>query len=151
MIKTTVLCRKADLATGRKPIRYIGSMRMWLILLLMGLITVVTAQSPVRDTAAVAIPVDTVPNRLLEPGKEHWLSNIDIIGESGIGSVFILMDALDLSVEMKNILSSREFSKDEFFMQNIDREEFEQERQLSLFEDRKRKFFQLFPEEKDKE
>jgi hypothetical protein len=36
-------------------------------------------------------------------------------------------------------------------MQNIDREQFEQERMLQLFEDKKREFFNIFPEEALKE
>ena len=48
-------------------------------------------------------------------------------------------------------MTTRDFARDEFFMQNIDREEFEQERMLLLFEDRKREFFRLYPEEALKE
>ena len=36
-------------------------------------------------------------------------------------------------------------------MQNIDREQFEQERMLQLFEDRKQEFFKIFPDEALKE
>jgi hypothetical protein len=38
-------------------------------------------------------------------------------------------------------------------MQNIDREQFEQERMLQLFEDKKREYFRIFPSEilKEKE
>ena len=79
------------------------------------------------------------------------LGNVDVFGQAAVGSYYILWDNLDLSVEMKNILTSRNFAKDEFFMQNIDREQFEQERVLQLFEDKKREYFKLFPDDEDQD
>lgn len=73
--------------------------------------------------------------------------NVNIFGEMPVGSYYIFWDDVDLSDEMKKLMTTREFAKDEFFMQNIDREQFEQERMLILFEDQKREFFRIYPEE----
>ncbi|MCK9181914.1 MAG: hypothetical protein M0P13_03410 [Fibrobacteraceae bacterium] len=77
--------------------------------------------------------------------------DVSIFGETAIGSYYILWSETDLSDEMKKILTSRDFRQDEFFMQNIDREQFEQERLLQLFEDKKREYFRIFPEEEEKD
>jgi hypothetical protein len=77
--------------------------------------------------------------------------NVDIFADGFIGSYYILWDNVDLSEEIKKIIQSRDFARDEFFMQNIDREQFEQERMLQLFEDRKQEFFKIFPDEALKE
>ncbi|MBR6449959.1 MAG: hypothetical protein IKS96_08455 [Fibrobacter sp.] len=77
--------------------------------------------------------------------------NVDIFADGFIGSYYILWDNVDLSEDIKKLMTTRDFARDEFFMQNIDREQFEQERMLQLFEDRKREFFNIFPEEALKE
>ena len=56
-------------------------------------------------------------------------------------------DEVDLSEDIKKQMTTRDFARDEFFMQNIDREQFEQERLLQLFEDKKKQYFAIFPEE----
>lgn len=73
--------------------------------------------------------------------------NVNIFGNLDVGSYYILWDEVDLSEDMKKLMTTRDFARDEFFMQNIDREQFEQERMLQLFEDRKREFYTIFPEE----
>lgn len=73
--------------------------------------------------------------------------NVDIFADGMVGSYYILWDEVDLSEQMKKQMTTRDFARDEFFMQNIDREQFEQERLLQLFEDRKREYFAVFPEE----
>jgi hypothetical protein len=73
--------------------------------------------------------------------------DVSIFGDGAIGSYYILWSDVDLSDEMKQILTTRDFARDEFFMQNIDREQFEQERLLQLFEDKKREYFKIFPED----
>ena len=77
--------------------------------------------------------------------------NVDIFGSLDVQSYYILWDMVDLSEDIKKLMTTRDFARDEFFMQNIDREQFEQERILQLFEDRKREFFAIFPEEALKE
>jgi len=77
--------------------------------------------------------------------------NVDIFADGFIGSYYILWDNIDLSEDIKKMITSRDFARDEFFMQNIDREQFEQERMLQLFEDKKEEFFKIFPDEALKE
>ncbi|OWV21501.1 hypothetical protein B7982_10305 [Fibrobacter sp. UWB2] len=77
--------------------------------------------------------------------------NVDIFADGFIGSYYILWDNIDLSEDIKKMITSRNFARDEFFMQNIDREQFEQERMLQLFEDKKEEFFKIFPDEALKE
>lgn len=77
--------------------------------------------------------------------------NVDIFGSLDVQSYYILWDNVDLSEDIKKMMTTRDFARDEFFMQNIDREQFEQERMLQLFEDKKREYFNIFPEEALKE
>ena len=77
--------------------------------------------------------------------------NVDIFADGFVGSYYILWDNVDLSEDIKKLMTTRDFARDEFFMQNIDREQFEQERMLQLFEDRKQEFFKIFPDEALKE
>ena len=90
--------------------------------------------------------------QLVDSSKANTvLLNVDIFGSLDVGSYYILWDMIDLSEDIKKLMTTRDFARDEFFMQNIDREQFEQERILQLFEDRKREFFAIFPEEALKE
>lgn len=79
--------------------------------------------------------------------SNNVILNVNIFGEMPVGSYYVFWDDVDLSMEMKKLMTTREFAKDEFFMQNIDREQFEQEHMLMLFEDQKREFFRIYPEE----
>ncbi|MCI5601268.1 MAG: hypothetical protein SOZ02_11170 [Hallerella porci] len=100
---------------------------------------------------------------IFQPKKAAQISNVDstnthsihfdvsIFGEGAIGSMYILWDDVDLSVEVKELLTKHEFRTNEYYMQNIDREQFEQERMLQLFEDKKREYFRIFPSELLKE
>ena len=58
--------------------------------------------------------------------------NVDIFADGFVGSYYILWDNVDLSEDIKKTIQSRNFAKDEFFMQNIDREQFEQERKTRI-------------------
>ena len=90
--------------------------------------------------------------QLVDSSKANTvLLNVDIFGSLDVQSYYILWDNVDLSEDIKKMMTTRDFARDEFFMQNIDREQFEQERMLQLFEDRKRDFFAIFPEEALKE
>ena len=89
---------------------------------------------------------------LVDSSKSNSIKlNVDIFGSLDVQSYYILWDNVDLSEDIKKMMTTRDFARDEFFMQNIDREQFEQERMLQLFEDRKRDFFAIFPEEALKE
>lgn len=96
---------------------------------------------------------------VFKPQRAAQISNIDstnshsiqfdvsIFGEGTVGSMYILWDDIDLSAEVKELLTKHEFRNNEYYMQNIDREQFEQERMLQLFEDKKREYFRIFPSE----
>ena len=96
---------------------------------------------------------------VFKPQRAAQISNIDstnshsiqfdvsIFGEGAVGSMYILWDDIDLSAEVKELLTKHEFRNNEYYMQNIDREQFEQERMLLLFEDKKREYFRIFPSE----
>ena len=89
---------------------------------------------------------------LVDSSKSNSIMlNVDIFGSLDVQSYYILWDNVDLSEDMKKLMTTRDFARDEFFMQNIDREQFEQERILQLFEDKKHEFFMIFPEEALKE
>lgn len=93
-------------------------------------------------------------DRALDTTKNTTLGDIDIFGQGAIGSIYVLWDNVDLNVDVKKSIQEKSFATDEFFMQNIDREQFEQERLLRLFEDQKHQYFKLFPdamEEEDEE
>ena len=100
------------------------------------------AELPFRPEKATSV-------RAVDTTKANSITlDVSIFGDEPIGSMFIFWDAeQDLSEEMKKILTTRDFARDEFFMQNIDREQFEQERQLQLFEDKKKEYFKIFPED----
>ena len=114
-------------------------------------------------TGSVALAADDPV--IFQPKKASQISNVDstqsnsirfdvsIFGEGAIGSMYVLWDNVDLSEEVKELLTKHEFRNNEYFMQNIDREQFEQERMLQLFEDKKREYFRIFPSEilKEKE
>ena len=90
--------------------------------------------------------------QLVDSSKSNSIMlNVDIFGSLDVQSYYILWDNVDLSEDIKKMMTTRDFARDEFFMQNIDREQFEQERMLQLFEDKKREFFNIFPEEALKE
>lgn len=57
--------------------------------------------------------------------KEHLMQNIDIFGKTDLPAIYILMPNTDGSEDLKGSLLTRDFSRDPFFMQNVDREEFE--------------------------
>lgn len=86
--------------------------------------------------------------KLVDSSKSNSIMlNVDIFGSLDVQSYYILWDNVDLSEDIKKLMTTRDFARDEFFMQNIDREQFEQERMLQLFEDKKREYFNIFPEE----
>ncbi|MCQ2105212.1 MAG: hypothetical protein MJZ26_05415 [Fibrobacter sp.] len=103
---------------------------------------------PVNDVDVFRPEKRETKVELADSSKSNAVTlNVDIFADGIVGSYYILWDQVDLSEEMKKLMTTRDFARDEFFMQNIDREQFEQERLLQLFEDRKREYFNIFPEE----
>jgi hypothetical protein len=107
-------------------------------------------------SAFAADSLSVAQNQALDTTKNTTLGDIDIFGQGAIGSIYVLWDNVDLTIEVKKSIQEKSFATDEFFMQNIDREQFEQERILRLFQDEKHQYFKLFPdaledEEEDEE
>ena len=74
--------------------------------------------------------------------KDHLMQNIDIFGKTDLPAIYILMPSADGSEDLKGSILTRDFSRDPFFMQNVDREEFELKvtlRDLSSDDDEKKK------------
>ncbi|MDB5048865.1 MAG: hypothetical protein JWO30_1936 [Fibrobacteres bacterium] len=57
--------------------------------------------------------------------KAHLMDNIDIFGKSDLPAIYIFAPGGSAEDEIKGELLTRDFSRDPFFMQNVDREEFE--------------------------
>ena len=103
---------------------------------------------PVSDVEVFRPEKRDTKVELVDSTKNNSVTlNVDIFADGIIGSYYILWDDVDLSEDIKQLMTTRDFARDEFFMQNIDREQFEQERLLQLFEDKKKEYFAIFPEE----
>ncbi|MDR2582435.1 MAG: hypothetical protein LBC75_03035 [Fibromonadaceae bacterium] len=76
-------------------------------------------------------------------------ADINIFSQMPLGSVYILWSNLEIEADIKRQITSRNFVLEPYFMQNIDREQFEENQILHLFEEQKKVFFKLFPEEDD--
>lgn len=84
------------------------------------------------DEAEVKAVSAKVKNQTL---KDHLLQNIEIFGKNDLPAVYILAPGEFAEEEIKGQLLARDFSRDPFFMQNIDREEFELKMTLREFEE----------------
>jgi hypothetical protein len=74
--------------------------------------------------------------------KDHLMQNIDIFGKTDLPAIYILVPNSDGSEELQGNILTRDFSRDPFFMQNVDREEFELKvtlREITGDDDDKRK------------
>jgi len=76
-------------------------------------------------------------------------ADINIFAQMPLGSIFILWSNFDAALEIKDQITKRNFVLEPFFMQNIDREQFEQKQALHLFEEQRKAFFKLFPDDDD--
>jgi hypothetical protein len=76
-------------------------------------------------------------------------ADVNIFSQMPLGSVYILWSTMDLEADIKRQITSRSFVLEPYFMQNIDREQFEQNQILHLFEEQRRVFFKLFPDEEE--
>jgi hypothetical protein len=76
-------------------------------------------------------------------------ADVNIFSQMPLGGVFLLWSNFDSSAEIKEQITKRNFTLEPFFMQNIDREQFEQKQALHLFEEQRKAFFKLFPDEEE--
>jgi hypothetical protein len=74
------------------------------------------------DEAEVKAAADRIKDTKL---KDHLMTNIDIFGKNDLPAIYILMPGADGDEDIKGSIITRDFSRDPFFMQNVDREEFE--------------------------
>lgn len=89
--------------------------------------------APPRKTAA--------KNERLSTTGENVFEAVDILGDGLLFSPIIWGDMLRLNEADRVVqeqIEEKKFANDPYFMRNIDREEFEEERLLLLFEDRAR-------------
>jgi len=76
-------------------------------------------------------------------------ADINIFSQMPLGSVYILWSNLEIEADIKRQITSRNFVLEPYFMQNIDREQFEENQILHLFEEQKKVFFKLFPDDEE--
>ncbi len=77
-------------------------------------------------------------------------ADVTIFSQMPLGSIYILWSNFDdASADIKRIITTRNFVLEPYFMQNIDREQFEQNQVLHLFYEQKKAFFKLFPDEEE--
>jgi hypothetical protein len=67
--------------------------------------------------------------------RDHLLQNVDIFGKNDLPAIYILMPGVGTEEDIRGSLLTRDFSRDPFFMQNVDREEFEMKMTLREFSD----------------
>jgi hypothetical protein len=95
----------------------------------------VAARADENDVRAAA---DKVKDAKL---KDHLMQNIDIFGKTDLPAIYIFAPSADGSEDLKGSILTRDFSRDPFFMQNVDREEFELKvtlREISPDDEKKR-------------
>ena len=100
---------------------------------------VADSQNIQEETKADAIRAE---DTVLSNSTINFLDNIDIIGDGSISTMYIFWDQTDLSADLKEQMTSRDLASDDFYMQNIDREEFEEDKIHIMFQaprDRKKK------------
>ncbi|MCL2207293.1 MAG: hypothetical protein FWB90_04260 [Fibromonadales bacterium] len=78
------------------------------------------------------------------------LADVTIFSQMPIGAIYILWSNYnEISDVVKKQIMSRSFVLEPYFMQNIDREQFEQNQVLHLFSEQRKAFFKLFPDEEE--
>ncbi|MCL2259999.1 MAG: hypothetical protein FWC15_01435 [Fibromonadales bacterium] len=77
-------------------------------------------------------------------------ADVSIFAQMPIGAIYILWSNYDEIADIvKTQIMSRNFVLEPYFMQNIDREQFEQNQILHLFSEQRKAFFKLFPDEEE--
>jgi hypothetical protein len=86
-------------------------------------LAVITALFALGMESKAEEPAAKVDSKVTNPAlKKHLMDNIDVFGKSEMPAIYILGPGDE---EIEGALLVRDFSRDAFFMQNIDREEFE--------------------------
>lgn len=80
------------------------------------------------------------------------LADVTIFSQMPIGALYVLWSNYDEIADIvKQQIMSRSFVSEPYFMQNIDREQFEQNQILHLFSEQRKAFFKLFPDEEEED
>lgn len=97
-----------------------------------------SAQDSLADTLVNnSAPADT--SNIVQ-NKNTNFDDVDILADNELRSYFLFVDNFNESDEsIREIIEERDLARDEFLMQNIDREEFEQERILLIFKNKEDK------------
>jgi hypothetical protein len=98
---------------------------------------------------AQAAPDSIAGNNQELSADKAVFADINIFAQMPLGSIFILWSNFDSAVEIKEQITKRSFVLEPFFMQNIDREQFEQKQALHIFEEQRKAFYKLFPDEEE--
>ncbi|MDR2732047.1 MAG: hypothetical protein LBB36_02395 [Fibromonadaceae bacterium] len=106
-------------------------------------VSVCFAQGSNAISAGTADAADT------SSANQAVFADINIFSQMPLGSVLILWSNIDLDADIKRQITSRSFVLEPYFMQNIDREQFEQNQILHLFAEQKKAFFKLFPDDEE--
>jgi len=78
------------------------------------------------------------------------LADVSIFAQMPIGAIYVLWSNYnEIADIVKTQIMSRSFVMEPYFMQNIDREQFEQNQVLHLFSEQRKAFFKLFPDEEE--
>lgn len=117
-----------------------------------------TAPPTAAATAAQPVPQQAPPilkksqtGEQLSTVRDNVFEEVDIIGDGLLFSPTIWSDMLKLNDADKVVqetIEEKKFANDEYFMRNIDREEFEEEQLLLLFDDRIRLYDKYIAEMK---
>ncbi len=87
----------------------------------------VPAKADVADQSVTEAEKAEVAKNIKDPElRKHILENIDVFGKSEMPAIYILNPGTE-GEDIQGSLLTRDFTADPYFMQNIDREEFERE------------------------
>ena len=125
------------------------NMYMWFIFLFLA------AMSGYAQTSSVEVSSSSANNNAqsadTSSANQAVFADINIFSNMPFGSIYVLWSNFDLSADIKKQIMERSFVLEPYFMQNIDREEFEQNQILHIFEEQRKAFIKLFPDEEDEE
>ena len=103
------------------------------------------APAPEKKAEEQSVPAPLAPpsdDRLSTSGNNTF-QDVEIFGDNWLFSPTIWSDMLrmdDADAMVQKNIEEKKFANDEYFMRNVDREEFEEERVLLMFEEKARRY-----------
>ena len=119
---------------------------MWFVFLLIAA-SICFAQNP--SVAGSSASMQTEDAADTSSANTAVFTDVNIFSQMPLGSILIFWSNLNLEADIKRQITTRSFVLEPYFMQNIDREQFEQNQVLHLFEEQRKAFFKLFPDDED--